>query len=59
MFAETPSRILIECDPNNLSELNKILEGSHFSVIGEVTQEHKNLSINAGSEIVMKLKFQL
>ena len=56
LFAETPSRILIECDPNNLFELNKIFDGSHYSVIGEVTQEHKNLSINAGAEIVMEIE---
>jgi len=55
LFAETPSRLLIECEPESLGQLEKIFEGSDFSVIGKVTTEHQNLSINAGSKNVLEV----
>ena len=55
LFAETPSRLLIECEADNLNQLEKIFEGSDYSVIGKVTTEHQNLSINVGSENVLEV----
>ena len=55
LFAETPSRILIECESNSLNQLEKIFEGSDYSVIGKVTTDHQNISINVGSENVLEV----
>ena len=56
LFAETPSRILIECEPDSLNQLEQIFDGSDYSVIGKVTTDHQNISINVGSENVLEVR---
>ena len=56
LFSESPSRILIECDPQDLDRLKMVLEGTDFSVIGKVTAGNQSLLITSGVENVLELE---
>ena len=56
LFSESPSRILIECDPQDLDRLKMVLEGTDFSVIGKVTADNQNLLITSGGENVLEVE---
>jgi phosphoribosylformylglycinamidine synthase len=56
LFSESPSRILIECNSQNIDRLKIVLEGTDFSVIGKVTADDQMLSINSGEENVLEVE---
>lgn len=59
LFSESPSRILIECDPNDLDRLKMVLEGTDFSVVGKVTADDQNLLITSGAEKVLEVEIAM
>ena len=59
LFSESPSRILIECEPNDLDRLKMVLEGTDFSVVGKVTADDQNLLITSGAEKVLEVEIAM
>ncbi|MFX0064364.1 MAG: phosphoribosylformylglycinamidine synthase subunit PurS [Candidatus Hermodarchaeota archaeon] len=60
LFSESASRIILTVDPNNKEKLERLLEGTDFAQIGEVTIEPKLvITDDQGQELMKKDIFEL
>ena len=53
LFAETPSRILIEAPADAADRLAEIFAGSAFAIVGHSTPDHGQLRFTSGGESVL------
>jgi len=53
LFGESPSRLVVEIAPGNLEKVAELFDGLPFALLGRATDEHANLRIEWGKEILI------
>ena len=53
LFAESSSRILIECEPESIDRIQEIFSESAFAVIGRTESSHKSLRFKSGGANIL------